>query len=172
MTTSPTALTECTPHSPAIHSSHLALLSTHSTSYKNQSSSYVHVQYIPKSQQTYPYIFLRFTMIERSRPLPRKRFAMLSKVSFVIQTLIQRIEQTSIENLIETLQILKILLKNHSIRLIETFRHLHHYRTLLQLPKLLKYTIRNHHHNGFFLLLGHRERLVRSLMHVLQHLQG
>ena len=77
--------------------------------------------------------------------LPRERSSQNAKVPLTVQTLVKSIEESPIEYLVETLQILDILPESQGMFLTEIDRHLDYDRFLLYFPEGIKNSVRDHH---------------------------
>lgn len=66
------------------------------------------------------------------------------------------------------------MFEDDGIGRVEVFRHIHHYRSLFQLPKGIEDTIGNDHDIGLVLILLGLvlALLLARLMHVSEHFQG
>ena len=111
-------------------------------------------------------------MVKGRSTLPGKGTTVLSEVSLTIETFVEGVEETPVEDLVEAFKELKLVLEDDCIWLVEVRRNLHHNRLLLQLPEGIENTIRDNHDIGLILIrvsLLHLSLIVGCLMHVAQH---
>lgn len=107
--------------------------------------------------------------------LPGEWAAVLAKVALAVKALIEGIEETAIEDLIEALEEVELMAEEDSVGLVEMRRYLYDDGALFELPEGIEDAVGDHHYIGLvfiFTLVSFIGLLFTGLMHIAQHLQG